>query len=130
MLVTKLFLAVVGLAYLFLAAWCAIKPQQTAQAIGFSLRPGNGQSEYFTVYGGLQLGLGLLFLWPLWQTEVQPFVLVTCLVIHACLVLMRSIAFVLYDGIPTMTIGFAVSEWVILLAAAGLWWQTRQLAVS
>ena len=39
--------------------WCALQPAKTADSIGFALRPGSGQSEYFTVYGGLQLALGL-----------------------------------------------------------------------
>jgi hypothetical protein len=127
MLASKIFLTLIGGAYLALAAWCALKPQQTSQAVGFQLKPGNGQSEYFTVYGGLQLGLGLFFLWPWWQEAALPFVLGACMLIHACLVLMRSIAFGLYQGIPAMTVGFAVLEWGIFLAAAVFWWQTRPL---
>lgn len=122
---SKIFLAIVGLAYLGLAAWCALKPEQTAGAIGLRLDPGAGQSEYFTVYGGLQLGLGLIFLWPWLDATALPFSLTTCLVIHSCLVLMRSIAFALYTGIPTMTIGFAASEWVIFLLSAVFWWMNR-----
>ena len=122
---SKIFLTVVGVAYLGLAAWCAIKPEQTSQALGLRLEPGSGQSEYFTVYGGLQLGLGLLFLWPWLQADWLPYSLVACLVVHASLVLMRSIAFGLYAGIPAMTIGFAASEWVIFLLSLMFWWMRR-----
>lgn len=121
----KLFLTVVGVAYWALAAWCALKPEQTSNAIGLQLKPGAGQSEYFTVYGGLQLGLGLLFLWPWVQSDSLDFALLACLIIHAGLVLMRSLAFVLYSGIPPMTIGFALSEWLILGGSVLFWFLRR-----
>jgi hypothetical protein len=122
---SKIFLALVGVVYLALAAWCAIKPETTAQALGLRLDPGAGQSEYFTVYGGLQLAMGLLFLWPFLDATVLPYSLMTCLLIHGSLVLMRSIAFLLFTGIPTTTIGFAALEWIIFLAALALWWMRR-----
>jgi len=61
----RIFLAIVGAAYLVLAGWCALMPDKTSRAVGFSLQTGSGQSEFLTVYGGLQLSLGLAFLWPL-----------------------------------------------------------------
>ena len=68
---TRTFLAIVGIAYLVLAVWCALKPGQTSNSVGLTLQPGSGQSEYLVVYGGLQLGLGLFFLWPLLQHETE-----------------------------------------------------------
>lgn len=116
---TRLFLAIVGIAYLGLAAWCALKPGQTSNSVGLTLQPGSGQSEYLVVYGGLQLGLGLIFLWPLLKSDTEQFVLVMCLVIHACLVLMRSISLAIYPGIQSTTYALAVIEWLILLGS--LW---------
>ena len=118
-MITRGFLALVGLAYLLLAAWCAARPAETAHAVGSTLQPGSGQSEYFVVYGGLQLALGLMFLWPLLDRDVERFSLTLCLVIHACLVVMRSISFGLYGGIQPMTYGLSAVEWVILLGSAG-----------
>jgi len=60
LLTTKIFLAVVGVAYIVLAAWCAIRPDQTSSSVGFELKPGAGQSEFLVVYGGLELGLALI----------------------------------------------------------------------
>ena len=113
----RIFLAVVGAAYLVLAVWCSLRPSHTAQSVGFSLTPGSGQSEFLVVYGGLELGLGIVFLLPLYNVEWTSFVLVTCLVIHACLVLFRSASFFLYSGIHTTTYVLAVVEWVIFLGA-------------
>lgn len=124
-MITRGFLALVGLAYLLLAAWCAARPTQTANAVGFTLQPGSGQSEYFVVYGGLQLALGLMFLWPLLDRDVERFSLTLCLVIHACLVVMRSISFGLYGGIQPMTYGLSAVEWAILLGSAGSFYFRR-----
>ncbi len=117
MLISKVFLAAVGLAYLSLAAWCVARPQQTAGAVGFQLKPGGGQSEYLVVYGRLQLGLGMLFLLPLARGDALAFALQACLIIHASLVVFRTVSFALYSGIPTTTYSLAAIEWSILLLA-------------
>jgi hypothetical protein len=116
----RVFLAVVGLAYWALAAWCSILPETTSASVGFDLRHGSGQSEYLTVYGGLEFGLGLIFLWPLWRPETTRFALSACFAIHASLVLFRSASFLLYAGIPSMTYGLAAGEWVLMLTSAAL----------
>ena len=113
----RIFLAVVGVAYLLLAVWCSLRPSQTAQSVGFSLTPGSGQSEFLVVYGGLELGLGIVFLLPLYNVEWTSFALVACLVIHACLVPFRTFSFFLFSGIQTTTYVLAVVEWVIFLGA-------------
>lgn len=122
---SKVFLTVVGAAYVALALWCAVSPRSTANAIGLELKPGAGESEYFTVYGGLQFGLGLIFLWPLLDANLTGTVLKGCAVLHGSLVLFRTISLLRYSGVPAMTLGFAASEWVIFLAAVGLWWRGR-----
>lgn len=116
---TRTFLAIVGVAYLLLAAWCVAKPGQTSNSVGFTLQPGSGQSEYLVVYGGLQLGLGLYFLWPLLRSDAEPSVLILCVVLHGCLVLMRSTSLVMYTGIGPTTYYLAVVEWAIFLGS--LW---------
>ena len=82
---TRIYLAIVGVLYLLLALWCAMQPSKTATSIGLELRPGSGQSEYFTVYGGLQLALGLVFLIPLIRPEFLSASLMTCLLVHGSL---------------------------------------------
>lgn len=116
----RIFLAVVGVAYLMLAAWCSLRPGQTSQSVGFSLVPGSGQSEFLVVYGGLELGLGIAFLLPLHDANWTTFALFTCLIIHGCLVLFRSTSFFLYSGIHTTTYVLAVVEWLIFLGALTL----------
>ena len=121
----RIFLTIVGAAYLFLAVWCAIIPEKTSKAVGFTLEPGAGQSEYLTVYGGLQLAIGLAFLWPLYRPAEIALPLFLCLLIHGCLVAFRSLSFLLYNGIPSTTMTLAATEWTIFVGAAILYCKGR-----
>ncbi|MBX9679209.1 MAG: hypothetical protein K2X38_10635 [Gemmataceae bacterium] len=122
-MIARSFLAVVGAAYALLAVWCALLPRNTSRSIGYDLQPGGGQSEYFVVYGGLQIALGLIFLAPLVRPEYTMPSLDACLLIHGILVLMRTISFFLYPGIGSTTYFLAASEWVIFLGSALVWWR-------
>ena len=121
-MIEKVFLGVVGLAYLVLAAWCMVAPTTTAQAVGFELQPGSGQSEYLVVYGGLQLGLGCFFIWPVfWKPEAIPVAIVASFFIHAAIVLLRSIGFLLYANFEETTLVLAAVEWIILISTLLVW---------
>lgn len=117
------FLALVGAAYIILAVWCSWLPATTSKSVGFTLQPGSGQSEFLTVYGGLELALGIAFLWPMYRPAETAFPLFLCLLIHGCLVAFRTAGFLIYSGIPTTTYALAASEWIIFLASAGLSWR-------
>jgi hypothetical protein len=119
----RVFLAVVGIAYLALAAWCSISPSRTSKSVGFELIPGAGQSEFLTVYGGLEVALGLAFLWGAYLPLETKHALSLCLIVHACLVVFRSAGFLLFSGIPTTTHSLAATEWVIFLGSAILCWR-------
>ena len=121
----RIFLAVVGAIYVLLAVWCMSQTEKTAGSIGLNLKPGSGQSEYFTVYGGMQLALGLFFLAPLMRPEMLSTALLISLVFHGCLVLCRSISFTLFSNVANPTWYFAASEWVLLLGTLGFWWKSR-----
>jgi len=118
----RIFLAVVGIAYVLLAGWCVASPRQTSRAVGYDVQPGGGQSEYLVVYGGLQAALGLIFLWPLLRADYAMPALEACLLTHGCLVLFRTIGFFIYSGIGATTVLLAGSEWAIFLGSLLAWW--------
>ena len=111
----RTFLAVVGAAYLVLAIWCAAQPDATARSVGFELISGSGQSEYFVVYGGLELALGIAFLWPLRRKQDTVGALRLCCLIHSCLVVFRTVSFFQFSDIGKTTYVLAGIEWLILL---------------
>lgn len=99
---------------------CSVDPASTSRSVGFTLQPGSGQSEFLVIYGGLELALGIIFLWPLWQREVTRYALVVCVIVHGCLVLFRTAGFLIFDDIASMTYSLAVGEWLIFLVSLGI----------
>lgn len=116
----RTFLAVVGAAYIFLAIWCAAQPDVTARSVGFELMPGSGQSEYFVVYGGLELALGIAFIWPLRRKEDTVGALRLCCLIHSCLVVFRTVSFFQFSDIGRTTYVLAAVEWLILIGSLSI----------
>ena len=114
-MVGKIFLTLVGLVYGGLALWCAIDPETTSKKVGFSLDGGSGQSEFLTVYGGLEMGMALMFLLPWFKEDFLHPMLWSCLIIHACLVAFRMLAFVLFSNMDGMTYRLAIGEWAIMI---------------
>lgn len=112
----RTFLAVVGATYIFLAIWCAAQPDATARSVGFKLISGSGQSEYFVVYGGLELALGIAFIWPLRRKEDTVGALRLCCLVHSCLVVFRTVSFFQFSDIGRTTYVLAAVECLILVA--------------
>lgn len=121
----RVFLAIVGAAYIALGIWCAAMPDRTARSVGFELVSESGQSEYFVVYGGLQLALGIAFLWPVRRSEDTSFALRLCCLIHSCLVVFRTVSLIRFTDIGSTTYALAAVEWLILLSTILVWWKTN-----
>ena len=120
----RIVLAAIGLAYVALAVWCAVYPEQTSRSVGLQRSPGSGASEYLTVYGGLQLGLGLVFLLPLLHPATLSTVVLASVLIHLAIVAARLSSLVMYSGISRTTCLLAAVEAVILVVSALLLWHT------
>jgi hypothetical protein len=114
-LLAKTYLAIVGLLYLGLALWCSVSPEVTSQKVGFQLLEGSGDSEFLVIYGGLELAMAIVFLLPLAKNDWLPYSLTTCLIIHACLVVFRTIGYLAYAPVSEMTMKLAIGEWAILI---------------
>jgi hypothetical protein len=44
-----------------------------------------------------------------------------CLIVHGCLMVLRTASFVLFEDIPAGTYGLAATEWGIFISAAALY---------
>ena len=119
--IARIFLALVGAAYLVLAVWCSVDVNGTSRAVGFRLEAGSGESEFLTVYGGLEFALAVIFLSPLIWRNRTIFVLWVCVVIHGSLVLFRSAGFLLFSDIRPGTFVLSGVEWFIFLTSLSIW---------
>ena len=114
-MLAKIYLVIVALLYLGLALWCSFQPGVTSKKVGFELIGGSGKSEFLAVYGGLEFGLALVLLASVFKPETVGYGLIACVLIHASLVLFRSIGFFCFRDFDSMTYQLAIGEWVIML---------------
>lgn len=112
--VAKLVVGLTSLIYFALSIWCSLQPEVTSHKVGFELRGGSGQSEFLTVYGGLEFGLALILAATLWQNETVIYGLWVSTLIHGSLVIFRTIAFFRFSDFESFTYRLAVGEWIIL----------------
>lgn len=114
-MIAKIYIAIVSVIYMGLAIWCSIQPSVTSEKVGFELKGGSGQSEFMTVYGGLEFGVALVLLATLFRESTVNYGVLACVLIHASLVLFRTISFFCYSDIGSFTYKLAAGEWVITL---------------
>lgn len=82
-------LLIIGAIYAALGIWCTLAPRKTSKAVGFELVGDGGLSEYITVYGGLEVGLGVAMVVTALSPELRAGGLVFALVLSTALPLFR-----------------------------------------
>ena len=125
-MIAKTYLGLVALLYFVLSIWCSVQPNVTSKKVGFDLNGGSGQSEFLAVYGGLEFGLALILAATIFRSETVNYGVWACVLVHASLVLFRTISLFAYSGIEPFTYKLAIGEWgIALLGIAILMWQSR-----
>ena len=71
----------------------------------------SGESEFLTVYGGLEVGMALVFLMPIAWPEATRFALAACLIIHGALVVWRTASFLLHPEAAAPMATLAIGVW-------------------
>lgn len=113
-------LLVVGVVYVLLGLWCTLRPRTTSAAVGFTLDGDRGLSEYVTVYGGLEVGLGIAMIVTALDPALRAGGLAFALVLSAALPCFR-IPTVLLLAVPRGTIVLMVVELMIAAALFVAW---------
>lgn len=111
--------------YVVFALMCSWNVTTTSRAIGFTQLSPSGVSEYVTVYGGLQLGLGLFFAFTAYRPELHRTGLVLALSLYVPIVLFRCISMMRNWPVERMTLGVSALEAAMLIIALALWLQRR-----
>ena len=128
LLFARIYLVAVSVVYTALAIWCSVSPAVTSEKVGFELIGGSGQSEFMTVYGGLELGLALVLLFSVFKQETVSYGVLACVLVHGSLCLFRTISFFSFSDIGPMTYKLAIGEWVIFLLGAAILYFNRTSA--
>jgi hypothetical protein len=103
--------------YLLFAIWCTAAPLSTALNLGYlSLSPG-GTSEYLVIYGGLQLGLAIMFyLLAKHAAHVRLGTLVAA-GLYGPVVVYRAVTIAVHWPVSTLTWATGILEALLLLGA-------------
>ncbi len=116
-----IFLWALAALYVALGVWCFVAPAKTSSSLGFTLDR-SGLVEYCAVYGGLEIGLGLVFAWTAWAPANHLAGLVLAAGLHAPIVICRAIALARWrPGKPILWALGTLELAVFLIAAALLW---------
>jgi hypothetical protein len=107
--------------YALFALWCTLRLDATSSNLGYSVLSNSGRSEYLTVYGGLQWGLGLVFLYKATRPDLQRVGLVVAICLYAPLVLHRTVSLVRFAPVEPLTRIVAGLEVVMRVVALALW---------
>lgn len=111
--------------YLVLGAWCTLLPDKTASSIGFAFTKAGARSEYITVYGGLEVGLGVYFLLAALNPAWRQAGLLLGLCLYGGLALWRLYTFLTIDGVTGFPRIAFVVESALFVAALVLLLRTR-----
>lgn len=106
--------------YAAFALWCTFSAAPTARALGYESLSRSGISEYVVVYGGLQLGLALFFVYCV-QAGAQRAGLVFALALYVPIVLFRAVSVARQWPVSSTTLATAGIEVVLLAVAVILW---------
>ena len=93
-----LVLKIVAVLYVISGLWCLFQPETAAMYVGYETRSAVATAEFFTVYGGIQLGLGLAMLLGARKERYQEATLFLAMVFSVTLVVARVISFMLYPN--------------------------------
>ncbi|WP_283789218.1 hypothetical protein QNI23_015140 [Bermanella sp. WJH001] len=114
----------VGVLYILSALWCMFRLELSAQGLGFGLLTPGAMIEYFSVYGGLQLGLGLAMIGVTFKPGMFLGGLFFSLIFSWVLAASRVVGLALYEPNGLMW-GLLVLEGAIALALSYTWYKTK-----
>tara|TARA_R110002167_G_scaffold118753_15_gene295524 strand:+ start:1158 stop:1493 length:336 start_codon:yes stop_codon:yes gene_type:complete len=98
--------------------WCGLQLDLASGFLGFQLASPAGFVEFFSVYGGLQVGLGMAMLVSSFRSDYVEASLYFSAIFSTFLLLFRVLSFAIY-GLINDFIVMLIIEVVIFV---GLWW--------
>lgn len=118
----KIYLWFNAVLYAVFALWCTVSPWRTATNVGFTALSNGGRSEYLVVYGGLQLGLALIFaLLARGEASLVRFGVLASVCLYAPIVAYRIVTVIRFSPVGPLTLTVGALELGLLAAAVFLY---------
>jgi hypothetical protein len=112
--------------YALFAAWCTMAPASTSTNLGYLSLSAGGRSEYLVIYGGIQVGLAILFGLLARQPDYWRLGMQISLALYAPIVCYRVVTVARNWPVGGLTAGTAVLEILLLAAALVIYWRTAR----
>ena len=103
--------------YLLFAVWCTVASDSTSTNLGYRVLSAGGRSEYLVIYGGLQVGLALMFWLLARDSQYQRLGILISAAIYVPIVLYRVITVAKNWPVPALTLGTGILEATLMVAA-------------
>lgn len=115
-------LRISGVLYLFSALWCVFQADAAARFLELGLNSSLARSEFFSVYGGLQAGLGVAMLLCSYAPRYVEAALFFSATFSGCLALFRLLSCVIYGWTEVSLVMLAIELGIAMILAFG-WWK-------
>ena len=103
--------------YLLFAVWCTVAAPTTAVNLGYKTLSAGGRSEYLVIYGGLQVGLALIFFLLARNPAYLRLGITLSVALYAPIVLYRAVTVAMNWPVAGLTLATGALELVLLIAA-------------
>jgi len=111
----------IGILYLISGLWCAINPTLAANFLGMNFKSDLGLAEFFSVYGGLQVGIACaILLSSVYKPYIEGSVFFAT-ILSTGLIGFRLIALQRFSA-DTSTIGMGILEGFIAMLLWRYWY--------
>jgi hypothetical protein len=121
----KIYLYINATLYLLFAIWCTLAPSSTARNLGYVTLANAGRSEYLVIYGGLQLGLAMIFFMLARSAAYLNLGIVLAIALYAPIVLYRMLTVARNWPVGTVTIASGCLEALLLIGAVWLYYRAQ-----
>jgi hypothetical protein len=125
MVFSRILLGITGLAFAGYGVYCAMDLDFVMQTTGVAFRKSTAAVEARAMYGGLQTGLGLLWINAVVNQRLTAYGLVAMIFVLGGLALGRALGMSLDTADPYNTWAFAYESVSALLAGVALWRERR-----
>lgn len=116
----------IGILYVVSGCWCAFQLDLAAGFLGFQFFSEAGRAEFFAVYGGLQVGLGLAFLLTSFKLVYLEASMYFSAIFSSLLALFRLVSLFVFGFIDSLVVMF-VLEVLIASLLWFFWFKTKHL---
>lgn len=116
----KAYLLINSALYALFAVWCTVQSASTARNLGYVDLNNSGRSEYLVIYGGLQVGLAVMFFLLARDAAFHRLGMLISIAVYAPIVLYRLLTIWKHSPVSPLTMSVGALETLLLIVAVAI----------